>query len=276
MPATTARPIAFILAASNHGPMIVNRNDHHSSPSGEGYGVGHQILTKSSFDPEEVNFVLHLLNARRHHHGDGVFALDGGANIGVHTIEWARHMHGWGEVLAFEAQEVVFYALAGNLALNNCFNARARCAALGAQSGEMRVPRPDYLKPASFGSLEMRRRDSTEYIGQAISYEDKDCTTVPVVTIDSLKLPRLDFFKLDVEGMESEVLAGARETLRRCRPLLLVEVIKSDFEALREQLFDLGYEVYVLGINLLAVHVDDPIFDRVQVEGNVFTLHDPE
>ena len=37
--------------------------------------------------------------------GDGVMAIDCGANVGVHTLEWSRLMYGWGEVIAFEAQE---------------------------------------------------------------------------------------------------------------------------------------------------------------------------
>jgi FkbM family methyltransferase len=54
-------------------------------------------------------------------------------------------MHGWGQVIAIEAQERVYYALAGNIAINNCFNARAMLAAVGNQSGVLRIPRPDYL-----------------------------------------------------------------------------------------------------------------------------------
>ncbi|MFM0028402.1 hypothetical protein PQR70_19310 [Paraburkholderia madseniana] len=76
--------------------MIVNRNDYNITSSGGAYGVGHQFLQQSSFDASEVGFALGLLNRRRQHFGDGVFAIDGGANIGVHTIEWARHTHGWG------------------------------------------------------------------------------------------------------------------------------------------------------------------------------------
>jgi len=129
------RPIAFVLASSNHGSLIVNRNDYRMTGTNSGFGVGYQLLNTSSFDPGEVAFVLGLLSCRRKHFGDGVVAIDGGANIGVHTVEWARHMHGWGRVTAFEAQEMIFYALAGNIALNNCLNARARLAALGEGCG---------------------------------------------------------------------------------------------------------------------------------------------
>ena len=46
----------------------------------------------------------------------------------------------------------------------------------------------------------------------------------PVITLDFLELPRLDYFNLDVEGCEMAVLDGARETLTRCKPKVIIEV----------------------------------------------------
>jgi FkbM family methyltransferase len=258
------RPIAYVLAATNHGSMIVNRNDHHEVRPDAAYGVGFQLLRGSSFDPSEVDLVLQLLTLRREIHGDGLVTIDGGANIGVHTIEWARHMHGWGRVIAFEAQEFVYYALAGNIALNNCFNASARLMALGAAPGEILVPEPDYHRPGSFGSLELRPASGNEFIGQRISYDAADCVRTPMTSIDTLALERLDFLKLDVEGMELEVLRGARATLQKYKPILLVEILKSDQPSLVGFLQELGYEAQALGLNALAVHRDDPCRKRVE------------
>jgi FkbM family methyltransferase len=252
------RPIAYVLAATNHGSLIVNRNDRRESEPGVGIGVGFQLLAQSAFDPPEISFAMQLLSARRQEHGPGVVAIDGGANLGVHTVEWARHMHGWGTVLGFEAQEFVFYALAGNVAINNCLNATVRWAALGESPGTIDVPQPDYLQPGSFGSLELKQRKATEFIGQAVSYRKDACKPTPMVSIDSLGLTRLDLLKLDVEGMEVEVLRGARRTLKACKPILLVEVIKTDQAALLALLGELGYRVEPYGMNLLALHPDDP------------------
>ena len=120
--------------------MIVNQNDMKQTSTGI-IGVGAQILNKQSFDQEAVNLVLGLLSKRRHIYKKNIVALDCGANIGVHTIEWARHMHGSGQVHAYEAQERIYYALAGNIAINNCSNARATWAAVGAKPGFLNVPR---------------------------------------------------------------------------------------------------------------------------------------
>lgn len=259
------RPIVYVLAATNHGSMIVNRNDHAAAGSGQ-IGVGYQLLSTSAFDSEEVELVKGLLAVRRQHFGPGVMAIDGGANVGVHTVEWARHMHGWGRVLAFEAQEYVFYALAGNIAINNCWNASARWSALGEREGFIDVPEPDYLRPGSFGSLELRQRARTEYIGQAVSYNAEDCVRTPMVSIDSLALERLDFVKIDVEGMEIDVLRGARATLERCKPIVMAEMIKSDRQALVGLLQSLGYRTITegLGLNLLAFHESDPSRNSLQ------------
>ncbi|MGP8124108.1 MAG: FkbM family methyltransferase, partial [Xanthobacteraceae bacterium] len=159
------RKLAFVLASSNHGTMIVNRLDYRMINAETGYGVGYQILETAEFDPTEVNLAVQLLSLRRLNHGDGVVAIDCGANIGVHTIEWAAAMTGWGTVLAIEAQERIYYALAGNIAINNCFNAFAINAAVSSEPGIMTIPNPNYLVPSSFGSLELRQRGNNEFIG---------------------------------------------------------------------------------------------------------------
>ncbi|GAB6141371.1 hypothetical protein JCM14076_21000 [Methylosoma difficile] len=252
--------------------MIVNRNDQRMVDENRGYGVGYQLFNTSCFDENEVGFVLGLLNCRRQHFGDGVVAIDGGANIGVHTVEWARHMYGWGRVIAFEAQEVIFYALAGNVVLNNCLNARVRHAALGQCSGELLVPQPDYFKASSFGSLEMRQRSNSEFIGQAISYHPNACVAIPMVNLDALDLDRLDLLKLDVEGMEQEVLLGGQGLLVQHRPILVIETIKSDRNILMAFVEALGYRVFDIGINMLAVHETDPALNQLTLVGNVLNL----
>jgi FkbM family methyltransferase len=255
------RPVAYVLAATNHGTMIVNRHDQADVDADHAFGVGFQLLSRSSYDPSEVGFALALLELRKTHFGPGVFALDAGANIGVHTIEWARAMFGWGRVLAFEAQEYVFYALAGNVALNNCWNASVRWSALGERDGHIDIPEPDYLRPGSFGSLELKQRGArTEFIGQEVSYEKDDCVRTPMVAVDSLALERLDFLKIDVEGMEIDVLRGARATLQACKPIVMLEVVKSDAATLQDILQGLGYRTTRdgMGDNMLAIHESDP------------------
>src|SRR5258708_28849640 len=151
--------------------------------SQRGYGVGFQLLETASFDPMDVKLAVELLSFRRRHYGDGVVAIDCGANIGVHTVEWAKAMTGWGSVLAVEAQERIYYALAGNIAINNCFNAMALNAAISSEPGTLEIPNPNYFQPSSFGSLELRQRAGNEFIGQTIDYA-KNTVIVRKLTLD--------------------------------------------------------------------------------------------
>jgi FkbM family methyltransferase len=250
-----ARRLAFVLASSNHGTMIVNRFDYRMIDETRGYGVGYQVLERACFDPAEVKLAVDLLAIRRKHYGDGVTAIDCGANIGVHTIEWATAMTGWGSVLAVEAQERIYYALAGNIAINNCFNAIAVHAAVSSESGLLQIPNPNYFVPSSFGSLELRQRSGNEFIGQAIDYQNT--VTIRKLMLDEYGLSRVDLIKLDVEGMELEALEGARQTIERCRPIMLIEKIKTDSAQLAQWLAQRGYQVMEAGINVVAIHASD-------------------
>jgi FkbM family methyltransferase len=251
------RKLAFITAATDHGTLIVNRFDQFIPQPDMGCGVGLQLLENGCYDPAEVNLMLEVLDLRRRCYGDGVVAIDCGANVGVHTIEWARHMTGWGAVLAIEAQERIFYALAGNIAINNCFNARALNAAITSRPGTMKIPVPNYSVTGSFGSLELKRRDQAEFIGQPIDYAEDKMVGVQAVSLDSLNLARIDLIKIDVEGMELEVLAGGANCIANLHPILLIETIKSDKGALRAWLENVGYMPIDAGINFLAIHKAD-------------------
>jgi FkbM family methyltransferase len=198
----------FVLTSTDFGPMIVNRLDYQRYEGDIGYlGVGCDLLQHGKYRQEEIDRCFdHIFHACNW--GRPVVVLDVGANIGTHTVQWAKKMAGWGEVIAIEPQESVYYALCGNIALNNCFNARAILGAAAATSGDMLIPWLDPAQPANFGGLSLQK-DGTHPISS--------------IAIDDFQLPRLDFMKIDVEGMELEVLKGACETIGRCRPTIVIE-----------------------------------------------------
>ncbi len=112
----------------------------------------------------------------------------------------------------------------------------------------------NYFDFGSLGSLELKFRRETEFIGQAIDYNPHALVSVPQVSIDSLALDRVDFIKIDVEGMELDVLRGAEMTLRMCRPRLWIEWIKTNRVVLLDLLAALNYRVELeRGMNILAI-----------------------
>ncbi len=260
------RDVAFVLASTDHGTMILNRYDQCMVRDNKGFGVGYDLLNFSQYEPREVAIAQELMLLRRKHFGDGVKVLDCGANIGTHTIPWARHMTGWGDVTAIEAQERVFYALCGNIAVNNCFNARAINAAVGCiDGGMMRIPVPDYQEYGSFGSLQLDfPKGGPEFIGQIVNYSSDARVDVRAVTIDSMRLSRLDFLKIDVEGMELEVLTGANATIWQYHPIIAAEVLKTGKDAVSAVLLAHNYVLFPFANNVLAVHSEDPTLIDVE------------
>lgn len=256
--------IAFILASTEFGPMIVNRLDFHQFADGGVTGVGAQILGTGGYHTEEESqLYMTMFALLKQHRPEPIQILDLGANIGACTVPWAKLVEPWGKVLAIEAQEPIFYALAGNIALNNCINARALHAAVaGHARGVVQVPRLDYRKAANFGGLSLLPEvEGGSDIGQPM--DRSDSYGVRAVCVDGFGLPRVDFIKIDVEGMELEVLEGASSVIGRDRPILLIEHIKVGADAIKRALPD--YQFLDARIDLCGIHKDDPILSRLQI-----------
>lgn len=234
--------IAFVLGATEHGPMILSRLDYCQTGPNAAFGVGIELLENGEFDVGDIELILDHLPRK-----EGSIALDIGANIGVMTLAMSRYMRGWGRVISFEPQERIFYALAGNIAINNCWNAHAIHAAVTDKPGTILVPRLDYQKPASYGSLEMKRV-TAEKIGQ----EPTGSYQVGAISVDSMNFSRVDFMKIDVEGMELDVLHGAEQTIEKFHPTMFIEHIKCGDAVLRGWLMKRGYNIEVHGNCFIA------------------------
>jgi FkbM family methyltransferase len=203
------------LARTRHGLLLYNRNDQY---------VGRSVAVYGEYSEGEIDLFRQLVRA-----GDTV--LEAGANIGAHTIWFAGAVGPAGRVLAYEPQRLVFQTLCANLALNDLANVHAAHAALGRASGRIRVPEPDPARVTNFGGLS---------IGG-----ESDSGEAPVETVDGLALTALRLLKADVEGMESEVIAGAADTIRRLRPVLYVENDRrAKSAALIAQIRGMGYRLW--------------------------------
>ena len=68
------------------------------------------------------------------------------------------------------------------------------------------------------------------------------------------------------------MLRGGRAALARHRPIMIIEVIKSDRVAIEAFMAGLGYRAFISGINMLAVHADDPTVNQVQLKDGRLAL----
>lgn len=145
-------------------------------------------------------------------------AVQAGGNMGL----WPRRLADvFDRVISFEPDDISRACCFANVPPS----VEVRSEALGSEPGVVAIERE------SLGSHHVSEHG---YI-------------VPVTTVDALNLTDLDLLQLDVEGYEWHALAGAVETLKRCRPLVQIELRnfterygKSDVEV-RALLAELGY-----------------------------------
>lgn len=139
-------------------------------------------------------------------------AVDVGAHVGFWSIQMARHFH---RVEAFEPVETFRACWVENLELSGsddgCGDGRLNLhdMALGAVAGKVAMKIPTLPGGIDTGGTHV---DPTAEAGN-----------VEIRTLDSFGFEDVDFVKIDCEGYEHHVIDGARETLARCRPCVIVE-----------------------------------------------------
>ncbi len=149
-------------------------------------------------------------------------------------------------------RESFFNMMAGSVALNALLNVYCYNMALGDSEGQVEIPQFDYTKPLNFGSVEFTV-DQREPLTQKRAHDPDRVEHVPLTRLDRFGFEKLDLLKVDVEGMEIQVLEGCKETISRCKPVIFAECLKSDRVKMRKQIADFGYSIYENRMNFLCV-----------------------
>lgn len=208
------------LVRGRHGIYVANDNDIY---------VGRALIHYGEFS--ELEWAL-----LRAYCQPGDTVIEVGAHIGAHTVSLSKAVGPQGRVVAIEPQPAMFQALCANLALNCLANVEAHQCGCGRAAGTMSVPLIDYASEGNFAAISLGPRNDTGL-----------SQPVPVRPLDDVVAghSRVDLIKIDVEGMEAEVLAGAGGVIGRFLPPLYVEndrLPKS--KALIETLAAMGYRMW--------------------------------
>lgn len=161
-------------------------------------------------------------------------AVDVGANNGVTTSIMAGL---FAKVHAFEANP----RLAGLLKAAAPGNVEVHDMALSSKAGKavLTVPISAGVTLEGWASVEAPLLAQFEQLNQ-IHVETR--------TLDSFALSEVDLLKIDVEGHEMAVLAGAAETIRRCLPWLIIEALGEHQDRVRDLVRPLGYQETTLQV----------------------------
>ena len=186
---------------------------------GTDYYIGQSLQKYGEYGEEEVQLMRNFIDS------DSV-VFDVGANIGALTVPLAQAS---GTVIAFEPQPMVFELLKTNCVEHH--NVVAHNIGLGSRTSTMFIPPMNYGDMGNFGGVSL--------------CEDRQGTAVEVMKIDDIATGVCDLIKIDVEGMELDVLKGAFETITRCQPILYVENDReAKSAALISYLMELGYRLW--------------------------------
>jgi FkbM family methyltransferase len=133
--------------------------------------------------------------------------IDIGAHIGSHTLTLSKYAGNGGKVYAFEPQIKIFRELVMNIKLNDCHNIIAFRAAVGNGSGVIQM-----MKAAG------GNEGGTGFgIGGDFAQ---------ILSLDQLALKdNISLIKIDVENSEYQVLLGAKETIAKNRPVIILEIM---------------------------------------------------
>jgi FkbM family methyltransferase len=168
--------------------------------------------------------------------------VDGGCNAGFFTIPVAHFTQNSNiRIVSFEPQRQLFQAVGGSLALNGYRHVFLHNVGLGQEPGIAQLPAIDYSVEQDFGIVQLSDDTTVEEDGWM---NDR---VVDITSIDSMDLPRLDFFKLDVEGYEVPALQGALDTIQKYRPWIWVEYFITGADTIKQTLDVLDdYAFYIV------------------------------
>lgn len=172
------------------------------------------ILTSGSnflagrYEPEKTRAIADVVQP-----GDVVFDI--GAHVGYFTVLMSGIVGSEGRIFAFEPRGINKHFLKRHLKANRCENVEIIEACVGNRTGTAR--------------LETRVGTGTGYVSDSGNVE------VEMVTIDGLvesgRLPRPDFIKMDVEGGEMMVLEGAAKTIEAHHPRMVLATHGDEIDA---------------------------------------------
>lgn len=157
----------------------------------------------------ELDEILPLMQNKR-------IAVQAGGNCGLWPIRMSKEFE---TVITFEPSPLLFSCLQKNIEKHTAYNINANQCALSDSNDKL------FMSQNNMNNL------GCSFIINKNKWEELGCVPkenrvydIKNIQIDDLNLNICDFIQLDIEGYETFALMGAEETIKRCRPVVMLEI----------------------------------------------------
>lgn len=168
--------------------------------------------------------------------------IDCGGNIGSYSIYFSKFIN-CKKIYSFEPHPEIFDYLKDNIKLNNCENINIYNFGLSNQNQKINLI--SHI-PGNKGAFWFWYLNESHETPSEVGYKDHENIENSNIIIDSRQLDyfnfeNINFIKIDVEGMEIEVLNGAKKLINNYKPLLYIEGSKKTFIDIEKWIMENNY-----------------------------------
>jgi len=188
-----------------------------------------QIYYYGCWEPDTTKIINKVVK-------EGMTVFDIGASTGPHALRMAKLVGKGGKVYAFEPSTELFPDLVHMKALNGFTNIEAECIALSDK-----IEEKIYYTNTLFrlGDEEKKAEDRMTMFDTLDNYIEKH------------RIKNIDFVKIDVDGLETKIIKGGYKSIKKFKPIMIVEFSKGaqehyggSIKELKDTLESLGYHFY--------------------------------
>jgi len=199
--------------------------------------IGYNLFNKGEFEKKELQLCEKFLTPTSS-------IIDIGANIGIHSVYFANIATN-GNIISVEPQTHIYEVLIKNIQHHN--NITPINIAI--------YPEP---KITSFFVAEDNAYSSLKDTQRKTILKKQNIITFPANYFKDV-LEKIDFIKIDVEGLENDVVESMKELLELHKPTLFIEIYKGDNsnpdpEKTINMLLNMGYKAYYVDDGVLKIY----------------------
>jgi FkbM family methyltransferase len=214
--------------------------------------IGAIMYTTGEYEPCSLRIMKKFLQK-------GNTAIDVGASNGVLTLRMAKSVGETGSVIAFEPSVFRFKQLEKNIGINNFKNITIE------NRGLYEDTRYENITDTGFARIDKKHFLPQQYITHFISLD---------AYVQEKGIKKIDFIKIDTDGFELKIIQGAEKTLKRDKPILLIEMRDKFSEPLVLLLSKIGYKFYREDTLEEYVSEEEVIDDVLNVVRNVLCIYE--